>query len=103
MTKRNYKYNFKTTSGEKYALSGWNTMKFLHHWLNDLSCVNSPQGNIVNFEELVKLNVDLVILRVGDCTVRAGNIKNRKNNHYRVFGLNLAVIYTPNLLYDAKI
>ena len=25
--KRDYKYNFETTTGEKYTLSGWNTMK----------------------------------------------------------------------------
>ena len=74
--KRDYKYNFETTTGEKYTLSGWNTMKFLHPWLNDLPCVNSPQGNIINFEELAKSNVDLVILRVGDCTVGAGNKEN---------------------------
>ena len=103
--KRDYKYNFETTTGEKYTLSGWNTMKFLHPWLNDLPCVNSPQGNIINFEELAKSNVDLVILRVGDCTVSAGNKENIEKtiNTIESLGLNLAVIYTPNYFKKADL
>ena len=103
--KRDYKYNFETTTGEKYTLSGWNTMKFLHPWLNDLPCVNSPQGNIINFEELAKSNVDLVILRVGDCTVGAGNKENIEKtiNTIESLGLNLAVIYTPNYFKKADL
>lgn len=72
--KRDYKYNFVTKTGEKYAYTkGWNTMKFLNPWLNDLPCFNSPQGNILNFEALAKSKPQLVIMRVGDCTVRAAN------------------------------
>ena len=44
--KRDYKYSFTTVGGEEYTLRGWNTMKYLHPWLNDLPCINSPQGNI---------------------------------------------------------
>ncbi len=71
--KRDYRYSFETASGETYEHRGWNTMKFLHPWLDDLPCVNSPQGNVLNFETLAKAEPDLVIVRVGDCTVRADN------------------------------
>ena len=72
--KRDYKYDFVTTKGESYTYSkGWNTMKYLNPWLNDLPCFNSPQGNIISYETLAKAEPQLVIMRVGDCTVGAGN------------------------------
>ena len=53
--KRDYKYDFVTTKGESYTYSkGWNTMKYLNPWLNDLPCFNSPQGNIISYETLAK-------------------------------------------------
>lgn len=103
--KRDYNYKFETVSGEKYSLRGWNTMKFLHPWLNDLPCVNSPQGNIINFEALAKENPDLVILRVGDCTL-SGNNKESLDKTIKTIeslGLNLAVIFTPNYYKKAEL
>ncbi len=50
--KRDYKYDFVAQNGEKYSHRGWNTMKFLHPWLDEKPCVNSAQGNIINYEEL---------------------------------------------------
>lgn len=96
--KRDYKYSFERTNGEKYTLAGWNTMKYLHPWLDELPCVNSAQGNIINFEELAKVNPDLVILRVGDCTLRGSNKENVDKTIVTIenLGLNLAVIYAPN-------
>ena len=96
--KRDYKYDFTTTKGEKYSLSGLNTMKYLHPWLDELPCVNSPQGNIINYEELAKANPDLIILRVGDCTLRGGNEENIQKTIETIenLGLNLAVIFSPS-------
>lgn len=96
--KRDYKYDFTTTKGEKYSLSGLNTMKYLHPWLDELPCVNSPQGNIINYEELAKANPDLIILRVGDCTLRGGNEENIQKTIKTIenLGLNLAVIFSPS-------
>jgi len=73
--KRDYKYQFESVSGERYEHQGWNTMKLLHPWLDDLPCVNSPQGNVLNFETLAKTEPDLVLVRVGDCSVRADNME----------------------------
>ena len=67
--KRDYRYRFSTVSGESYELSGLHTMRFLHPWLNDLPCINSPQGNVISFETLASASPDLVIMRVGDTTV----------------------------------
>ena len=71
--KRDYKYTYETTDGKKYKAKGVNTMKYLHPWLNDIPCFNSPQGDILNYETLAKADPQLVILRVGDCTVSGGS------------------------------
>lgn len=71
--KRDYKYTYETIDGKKYKAKGVNTMKYLHPWLNDIPCFNSPQSDILNYETLAKADPQLVILRVGDCTVSGGS------------------------------
>ena len=95
--KRDYKYDFATKAGEAYTLRGWNVMKYLHPWLNDLPCVNSPQGNVVNFEALANENPQLVILRIGDCTLCGSNkdAVEKTIATIEALGIPLAVIYAP--------
>lgn len=95
--KRDYKYDFTTKAGEAYTLRGWNVMKYLHPWLNDLPCVNSPQGNVINFEALANENPQLVILRIGDCTLRGSNKDTVEKTIATIeaLGIPLAVIYAP--------
>lgn len=95
--KRDYKYTFEGENGETWQHSGWNTMKFLHPWLNDKVCVNSPQGNVINFEALAAGNPEAVILRLGDCTVGAGNREaaDRTVETIEALGLPLVVLYAP--------
>ena len=95
--KRDYTYSFPAASGETYEHRGWSTMKFLHPWLDDVPCVNSPQGNVINFEEMAKVEPDLVILRVGDCTVTAGNVEGAKKTIDTIesLGLPLVTLYSP--------
>ena len=92
--KRDYNYQFETVSGEKYEHRGWNTMKFLHPWLDDLPCVNSPQGNVINFETMAKADPDLVLVRVGDCTVRADNMEATKKTLGTLEELGIPVVAT---------
>ncbi|MDR1487759.1 MAG: ABC transporter substrate-binding protein [Deltaproteobacteria bacterium] len=103
--KRDYNYDFETASGEKYSHRGWNTMKFLHPWLNDLPCFNSPQGDIINFETLAEAAPDLVILRIGDCTVGEddGEKTTRTVSTIEELGLPLAVIYAPGYYRKAEL
>ena len=95
--KRDYKYGFTTKAGEAYTLRGWNVMKYLHPWLNDLPCVNSPQGNVINIEALANENPQLVILRIGDCTLRGSNkdAVEKTIATIEALGIPLAVIYAP--------
>lgn len=108
--KRDYKYDFTTSSGEKYSHRGWNTMKYLHPHLNELPCVNSPQGNIINFETLAKSDPDLVILRVGDCTLGAprhdessGDKIKQTIKTIEELGIPVVVIYSPSYYKKAEI
>lgn len=95
--KRDYAYQFETVSGEKYERRGWSTMKFLHPWLDDLPVVNSPQGNVINFEALAKSAPDIVLLRIGDCTITAANKEGAAKTIDAIesMGLPLAVLYSP--------
>lgn len=101
--KRDYTYTFHTTKGESYTKSGVNTMRYLHPWLDDLPCFNAAQGNILNYETLAKANPQLIILRVGDCTIssgtsfRGGSIKNTQQAITRIesLGIPLIVLYAP--------
>ena len=95
--KRDYKYQFESVSGERYEHQGWNTMKLLHPWLDDLPCVNSPQGNVLNFETLAKAEPDLVLVRVGDCSVRADNMDASEKTlaSLEELGIPVVAIFSP--------
>ena len=103
--KRDYKYDFVAQNGEKYSHRGWNTMKFLHPWLDKKPCVNSAQGNIINYEELAQVNPELVILRVGDCTLGGSDKEKLEKTISTIenLGLNLAVIYSPTFYKKAEL
>lgn len=95
--KRDYRYEFEAENGERWEHRGWNTMKFLHPWLDEKLCINSPQGNAINFEALAASNPEVVVLRIGDCTVGAGNREAaiRTVNTIEALGLPLIVLYAP--------
>lgn len=95
--KRDYRYEFETTAGQKYEHRGWNTMKYLHPRLDELPVFNSPQGNILNFETLASAKPDLVIMRVGDCTVNDRQEGSSKHaiEMIEALGIPLIVLYAP--------
>ena len=103
--KRDYSYEFETLSGEKFNHQGWNTMKYLHPLLNDLPCFNSPQGDVLNFETLAKAEPDLVIMRVGDCTVGADDADKiiQITKTIEDLGLPLVIIYAPGYFKKAEL
>lgn len=90
--KRDYKYEYKTKDGQNYFFRGWNTMKYLNPWLNDLPCINSTQGNIIDFETLAKNKPDLLILMVGDCTLRGDNKDNMNKTFEMIENLDIPLL-----------
>lgn len=109
--KRDYKYEYETTDGKKYTLSGLNTMKYLHPWLDDLPCFNSAQGDILNYETLAKANPQLVIMRVGDCTVSGGSYfrggdpaqLEKTIEAINSLGIPLVVLFSPTYYQKAEL
>jgi iron complex transport system substrate-binding protein len=101
--KREYRYDYGTISGETYEYAGLNTMKYLHPWLDRLPCFNSPQGDILNFEALAKAEPDLVILRVGDCTVGDSETEKAQGTIETIeaLGIPILVIYAPSFFHTA--
>ena len=94
--KRDYCYTIPSRSGESREYRGWNTMKYLHPWLDDLPCVNSPQGNIISYETLALAAPDVVLLRAGDTTVGTDKEKVQKTaDTIEALGLPLLVLYSP--------
>lgn len=96
--KRDYRYEFQTASGERYEYAeGWNTMKYLNPWLDDLPCFNSPSGNVLSFETLARVDPDLVIMRVGDTPVGVGNVEAVQKTIATIeaLGYPLVVLYSP--------
>lgn len=86
------------TGTESYTYTGLNTMKYLHPWLDDLTCVNSRQGNNISFEALAAVNPEVVILRVGDCTVGGASQETvtKTTQIIEALGIPLVVLYSPN-------
>ena len=94
--KRDYRYSIPSSSGSTFEYRGWNTMKYLHPWLNDLPCVNSPQGNIISYETLALSAPDVVLMRVGDTPVGTDREKVQKTvDTIEALGLPLIVLYSP--------
>ncbi len=97
--KRDYSYTYTDKDGQPLTFAGWSTMKALHPWLNDLVCVNSPQGNVLQLEALAALKPDLVIVRVGDCTLGGGNTEALQKAFASIdaLGLPMLVLRAPTL------
>ncbi len=100
--KRDYSYTFPSSTGKEYTYSGNNTMRVLHPQLDKLLCVNSPQGNVINYEALAFAKPDVVIMRVGDCTIRQDTMEATKKSIETIEALDipLVVLYTP--AFDTK-
>ncbi len=66
---KNYNYTFPTVSGEAYEYQdGMNPVTYLSPRIRGLPLVGSS-GTGINYETLAGLDPDLVILRVGSCTL----------------------------------
>lgn len=97
--KKDYSYTYPTINGTNYSYThGWNTMKYLHPWLNETPCINSPQGNIVSYETLADVSPDVVIMRVGDCTVGASDEETitKTISTIESLGIPILVLYSPS-------
>jgi iron complex transport system substrate-binding protein len=64
-----WSYSYPTADGRGFSLAnGMGTMRALHPWLAGLPCA-SCRGDAINYETIAAATPEVVILRVGDCTI----------------------------------
>jgi len=67
---RVWAYRFPTAGGRDVSVTdGMGTMRALHPWMADLPCANQSSSDALSYETLVAARPDVVIARVGDCTI----------------------------------
>lgn len=92
--------NITLNSGTNYTFSGGsNTMCIVNPWLANVSCTESSSGmTIINYEKLASANPDVLIIRVGDCSMSANDIENndKKISTIESLGIPVIVLYSPN-------
>ncbi len=67
---RNFAYSYPTISGDDFSYGeGMNPVLRLNPWIAALPLV-AKSGTPVNYESLVTVNPDVVIVRIGSCTLR---------------------------------
>ncbi len=94
-----FKYSYPTASGEEYTyVNGTNPVSFINPWLRNIPYM-ATYGQTTNFEELAKLQPDLVFLRVGSCYSKTGKGKNealqRQIRMIEALGIPLVVLNGP--------
>lgn len=92
--------NITLNSGKNYTVSGGsNTMCVVNPWLSNVSCTESSSGmTIINYEKLASANPDVLIIRVGDCSMSTVDIENnnKKISTIESLGIPVIVLYSPN-------
>jgi iron complex transport system substrate-binding protein len=95
-----YQSNITLNSGTNYTFSGGsNTMCVVNPWLANVSCTESSSGmTIINYEKLASANPDVLIIRVGDCTMSATSTEDndKKISTIESLGIPVIVLYSPN-------
>jgi iron complex transport system substrate-binding protein len=96
--KRSYEYRFPTEDGKERAYRrGMSPAVYLHPWLTSLPCVGSEESDAINYEALAQAAPDVVILRVGDCTVgTTKDIVVRTTATIESLGIPLIVLLAPS-------
>jgi iron complex transport system substrate-binding protein len=95
---RNFNYTYPTISGESYEYTdGMNTVTYLNRWIMDLPRI-CESNSAINFEALSSLNPDVVIMRVGSCSVRNINDESVQKSIDTIesLGIPLVILYGPN-------
>lgn len=91
-------YSFSHADGSVLRLTGSSPMRTINPFLDEQSCFSSPMGDILDFEALAKAAPDVLILRVGDCTIRAGDKERvaKTIDTVNSLGIPLVVLYAPD-------
>jgi iron complex transport system substrate-binding protein len=68
---RTWSYAYPTGDGRSFSVAdGMGTMRALHPWMADLPCASCGGSDAISYETIASARPEVVILRVGDCTIR---------------------------------
>ncbi len=94
-----FKYSYPTISGEEYTyMNGTNPVSYLNPWMREIPYM-STYGKSINFEEMAKLQPDLIFLRVGSCYSKTSKNKSEALQRHiqmiEALGIPLVVLNGP--------
>ncbi len=96
-----YKFNYPQMNAPNLTYSnGMNTVRYLNPRLANLTLVGQS-GQAINYETVASLNPDVIIMRLGDCTLRYPNDEKipKSIETLSSLGIPLVVIKSPHF-YD---
>ncbi len=94
----NNKVEIPSVKGENITYeNGQNTMLYLDPSIKDTIRLTPQQYNLISFEALASSDPDVIILRVGDCSVGWDNrdTMNKTINTMESLGIPVIVLYSP--------
>ncbi|KYC46612.1 MAG: Periplasmic binding protein [Candidatus Methanofastidiosum methylothiophilum] len=95
---RDWSYTYDSVSGGQFIYTnGKHVAYYLNPKLKELPVI---ADDIVNYEGIASLKPDVVIMRVGDCTIWTNNVKDeivtKTITTIEASGIPLIVLYSPN-------
>ena len=91
-----WSYSFPTADGRGFTVAdGMGTMRSLHPWLARLPCANC-RGDAINWETVAAAAPEVVVLRVGDCTLgTTPEVVTWSVDIFGAMGIPLVVLRSP--------
>ena len=95
--RRTWEYSYPAGDGRTFSVAGgMSTMRALHPWIAELPCA-ACAGDAINYETIAAARPQVVILRVGDCTLgTAPEVVTRTENVFRAMGVPVVVLRSPS-------
>jgi iron complex transport system substrate-binding protein len=94
---KTWSYVFPGADGRSYAVSeGLGTVRALNPWMAGLPCAGVASGDAVNYETIAGARPDVVIVRVGDCTLgTSSDAVSRTTSVLESMGIPAVVLRSP--------
>ncbi|WP_135605660.1 ABC transporter substrate-binding protein [Methanococcoides sp. NM1] len=102
---RNFNYTYETVGGETFNYEdGMNPVTYLNPGIMDLPCF-AKSGSAVNYETLASLEPDVVIVRLGSCSLRFIDDEGTQKSIETIesLGIPLVVLYGSSCYDDADV
>jgi iron complex transport system substrate-binding protein len=95
--RRTWSFSYPVGSGRTFAVAdGMGTMRALHPWLAELPCASCGGSDAISYETIAATRPEIVILRVGDCTVGTSpEVVARTVEVVGALGIPVAVLRSP--------